>query len=63
MDYYSRQISKLIDELASSPGIGTKSAQRLAFHMINMPKEKVASLSETSWRPRSMSATARNVIL
>ena len=34
MDYYSRQISKLIEELSSLPGIGSKSAQRLAFHII-----------------------------
>ena len=31
MDYYSSQISKLIEEFASLPGIGAKSAQRLAF--------------------------------
>ncbi|MBQ9766600.1 MAG: recombination protein RecR [Lachnospiraceae bacterium] len=41
MDYYSSQISKLIEEFASLPGIGAKSAQRLAFHMINMPAERV----------------------
>lgn len=45
MEYYSRQISKLIQELSSLPGIGTKSAQRLAFHILNMPKDAVASLS------------------
>ena len=31
MDYYSNQISKLIDELSRLPGIGAKSASRLAF--------------------------------
>ena len=45
MDYYSSQISKLIEELSRLPGIGAKSAQRLAFHIINMPKEQVQSLS------------------
>ena len=39
MDYYSKQISKLIEELSSLPGIGSKSAQRLAFHILNMPEE------------------------
>ena len=39
MDYYSSQISKLIEELSRLPGIGAKTAQRLAFHIINMPKE------------------------
>ena len=45
MDYYSSQISKLIEELSSLPGIGVKSAQRLAFHILNLPKEKVDRLA------------------
>lgn len=45
MDLYSGHINKLIDELAGLPGIGTKSAQRLAFHLINMPKERVERLA------------------
>jgi recombination protein RecR len=45
MDYYSKQISKLIEEFSSLPGIGVKSAQRLAFHVLNMPMEQVESLS------------------
>ena len=44
MDYYSSQITKLIETLASLPGIGNKSAQRLAFHIINMPLEQVNTL-------------------
>lgn len=46
MDLYSGHINKLIDELAALPGIGSKSAQRLAFHLINMPQEKVKHLAE-----------------
>ena len=45
MDLYSGYISRLIAELAVLPGIGTKSAQRLAFHIINMPKEQVEKLA------------------
>ncbi|MDE7299215.1 MAG: recombination mediator RecR [Lachnospiraceae bacterium] len=45
MDYYSSQISNLIEELARLPGIGSKTAQRLAFHIINMPEEQVERLS------------------
>ena len=45
MDYYSKQISKLIEEFSSLPGIGAKSAQRLAFHVLNMPMEQVEALS------------------
>ena len=47
MDYYSNQISKLIDELSRLPGIGAKSASRLAFHLIHMPKEEVERLADT----------------
>ncbi|WP_069999779.1 recombination mediator RecR [Cellulosilyticum sp. I15G10I2] len=37
----------LIEELSRLPGIGTKSAQRLAFHIISLPKEKVQRLADT----------------
>ncbi|MCI8664611.1 MAG: recombination protein RecR [Hungatella sp.] len=47
MDYYSNQITKLIEELSKLPGIGAKSAQRLAFHIINMSEEQVERLSDT----------------
>lgn len=46
MEYYSTQISRLIAELSTLPGIGTKSAQRLAFHILDMPKEDACKLSE-----------------
>ena len=45
MDYYGKEMSTLIEQLASLPGIGGKSAQRLAFHIINMPVEQVEKLS------------------
>ena len=45
MDYYSSHISKLIEELSRLPGIGAKSAQRLAFHILNMPPEQVEGLA------------------
>lgn len=47
MEFYSESINKLIEELASLPGIGGKTAQRLAFHILNMPKDRVKSLSES----------------
>lgn len=53
MDIYSNQITKLIEELGRLPGIGTKSAQRLAFHIINMPKEQVESLANTIVQAKS----------
>ncbi len=47
MDLYSGHINKLIEELAALPGIGSKSAQRLAFHLINMPEDKVRRLTDS----------------
>lgn len=47
MDSYSGYINKLIAELSVLPGIGNKSAQRLAFHIINMPKESVERLAHS----------------
>lgn len=55
MDYYSSQITKLIGELSKLPGIGSKSAQRLAFHIINMPEEQVERLAS------AMSEAKKNV--
>lgn len=47
MDYYSSQISRLIDQLSALPGIGSKTAQRLAFHIVNMPVEQAEALSSS----------------
>lgn len=46
MDYYSSHISELIEEFSRLPGIGAKSAGRLAFHIINMPQEQVKALTD-----------------
>ena len=45
MDIYSGHINKLIEQLSRLPGVGAKSAQRLAFHIINMPKEEVEGIA------------------
>ena len=47
MDFYSKTVNQLIEELSRLPGIGVKSAQRLAFHIINMPKEQVEQLAQS----------------
>ena len=47
MDLYSGPINKLISELSTLPGIGEKSAGRLAFHLINLPKARVERLANT----------------
>ena len=41
MDLYSGYINRLIEELGNLPGIGNKTAQRLAFYLINLPKQRV----------------------
>ena len=46
MDVYSSQITALVEQLSRLPGIGAKSAQRLAFHILNMPEDQVTSLSQ-----------------
>ncbi len=47
MDLYSGHINKLIEELAALPGIGGKSAQRIAFYLIGLPKDRVKRLSDS----------------
>ena len=47
MDLYSGHINRLIEELSNLPGIGNKSAQRLAFYLIGLPKDRVGHLAET----------------
>ncbi len=46
MNLYSGKINNLIEELSSLPGIGVKSAARLAFYLINEPEERVKKLSD-----------------
>lgn len=53
MEYYSNQINRLVEELARLPGIGTKSAQRLAFYLLNQPEENVKRLADTITDARS----------
>ena len=47
MNYYRDAITDLIDEFSHLPGIGAKSAQKLAFHVINMPEDQVKKLADT----------------
>lgn len=45
MDYYSGYITKLIEELSALPGVGPKTAGRLAFHILDMSSEQVHDLA------------------
>ena len=53
MEYYSTHINKLIEQLSHLPGIGPKSAQRLAFHIMNMPKDQVGQLTSSITEARA----------
>ncbi len=46
MEYYSGHINNLIEQLSRLPGIGAKSAGRLAFHIMNMPEDQVQQLTK-----------------
>jgi recombination protein RecR len=46
MAKYSPRISKLIAQLGKLPGIGGKSAQRLAFHLLSLPESEVVELAD-----------------
>ena len=56
MEYYSSHINKLIEEFSRLPGIGAKSAQRLAFHVLNMPMDQVQSLSKAIFKCQGICA-------
>lgn len=52
MNYYSESMNNLIEELSSLPSIGAKSAQRLAFYILNMPEERAERLSDVILKAR-----------
>ena len=45
MSIYTPALQKLIDELGKLPGVGPKSAQRIAFHLIKLPEQDALSLA------------------
>jgi len=47
MDYFGHHITKLIEELSKLPGIGNKTAQRLAFHIVNMSEQSAENLAKS----------------
>jgi recombination protein RecR len=52
MNYYIEPIARLINELSRLPGVGGKTAQRLAFHILTMPKDQVRSLAQAIYEVR-----------
>lgn len=53
MDYYSGYINQLIEQLSHMPGIGVKTAQRLAFHIMNMPADQAKRLADSITEAKS----------
>lgn len=53
MDYYSKQINQLVEALSMLPGIGSKTAQRLAFHILGMSKEDAQRLADSITQARN----------
>ena len=45
MGVYAGPVQDLIDELGRLPGVGPKSAQRIAFHLLKLPKEDAVRLA------------------
>src|SRR5437588_11559113 len=46
MLHYAKPLGRLVAELEKLPGIGPKSAQRMAFYLLRVPKEEAARLAE-----------------
>jgi len=46
MNYYGNSVARLIEEFAKFPGVGGKSAQRMAFYVLNMPKERAIAIAD-----------------
>ena len=53
MDYYSGYINQLIEQLSHLPGIGVKTAERLAFHIMNMPADQAKRLADSITEAKS----------
>lgn len=47
MRYYAKPLTKLINELSKLPGIGSKSAQRLAFYILSLSEAEATALAQS----------------
>ena len=46
MHYFPPALEKLVEQFAKLPGVGVKSAQRLAFHVLSLPEEDAAQFAQ-----------------
>lgn len=46
MEFFPAPLENLVEQFARLPGIGSKSAQRLAFHVLNLPQDKAQAFAD-----------------
>lgn len=63
MSYSVPPLARLVEQLERLPGIGHKSAQRLAFFILELPDEAAGILSRPSPRPGRSSMSARSAAI
>jgi recombination protein RecR len=59
MRHYPRALARLVEELEKLPGVGPKTAQRLAFHLLGRPKEEVEALAQAMLQVKEKIRTCR----
>ena len=52
MEYFPPALEQLVEQFARLPGVGTKSAQRLAFHVLSLPEDEAARFAAFSMLSR-----------
>ncbi len=59
MSFFPTALDELVEKFASLPGIGLKSAQRLAFHILDMPEEDARAFADAIVNAREKVHTCR----
>ena len=59
MDFFAPPVERLIEELAKLPGIGQKTAQRLAFHVLDLPKEDAERFADAIREAKAKTFTCK----
>ena len=53
MDYFPPALENLVEQFAKLPGVGRKSAQRLAFHLLDQPEESARAFADAILQAKS----------
>ena len=59
MKFFAPPVERLIEEFARLPGIGQKTAQRLAFYVLDMPKEDAQRFADAIMQAKNMVFTCK----